>query len=164
VRVVKDSEVAYEVPLEGAPTALLRGEHDQDGSCCIFYGTDNGILGQLFLGKTGGYPGWTLTNVRKLGGVTSMSSFDFTHDGGQDLVVGRDDGTVECITFDEDGPKLLFTASVNECIMSVAAGNVSDLDRDEVVLATFSGKIMAFVGRPDGENKEAVKEVLSTKP
>merc|ERR1711988_317979 len=101
VRVVKDSAVAYEVPLEGSPTVLLRGQHDEENSCMMFYGTDNGVLGQLFLGRSGGYPGWTLTNVRKLGGITSIAAFDFTHDGSDDLVVGRDDGTVECITFDE---------------------------------------------------------------
>ena len=117
------------------------------------------------------------------------ASFDFTHDGTDDLVVGRDDGTIECITFDDEGcailshgmltycgamefgmhrtllqlgcsdhvimscidgllhehelheltragamvdlrltcdadarPKLLFTSTVNECIMAVAAG------------------------------------------
>ena len=51
---------------------LLRGEHEDDNTCMMFYGTDNGILGQLFLGRSGGYPGWTLTNVRKLGGITSI--------------------------------------------------------------------------------------------
>lgn len=151
VRVINDSQVAYEVPLEGAPTVLLNGEHEEPNSCMIFYGTDNGILGQLFLGKSGGYPGWTLTNVRKLGGITSLGCFDFTHDGSNDLVVGRDDGTVECITFDDEGPKLLFTSCVNECIMSVAAGNLSDISRDEVIVGTFSGKIVGFIGRPDGD-------------
>jgi len=48
---------------EGAPTVLLAGEHAEENSCMVFYGTDNGILGQLFLGRTGGYTGWTLTNV-----------------------------------------------------------------------------------------------------
>jgi len=155
---MKDSAVAYEVPLEGAPSVLLRGEHEDDNTCMMFYGTDNGILGQLFLGRSGGYPGWTLTNVRKLGGITSIASFDFTHDGTDDLVVGRDDGTIECITFDDEGPKLLFTSTVNECIMAVAAGNVTDIDRDEVVLGTFSGKIIGFIGRPDGD-AATVKEV-----
>ena len=53
---------------------LLRGEHEDDNACMMFYGTDNGILGQLFLGRSGGYPGWTLTNVRKLGGINSIGA------------------------------------------------------------------------------------------
>lgn len=126
------------------------------GVIMAYYGTDNGTLGQLLLEEEGGQTGWTLNNVRKLGGVTAISVFDFTHDDKEDLVVGRDDGTIEAITFDEGMPKLLFSINVNECVMSVAAGHITDVNRDEIIATTFSGKVMGFVGRADGsESPEA---------
>jgi len=70
-------------------------------------------------------------------------------------VVGRDDGTIEAITFDEEMPKLLFSVNVNECVMTVAAGHITDPGRDEIIATTFSGKVIGFVARPEGDDGAA---------
>lgn len=43
---------------------------------------------------------WEREN-HSLGGVVSLDHFDITADGIMDLLVGRDDGTVEVLSFDE---------------------------------------------------------------
>jgi len=158
VRVLRGSEVVYEVPLDGCPQCLVRGYWKitpGSGTVMAYYGTDDGTLGQILLEPDGGVTGWTLNNVRKLGGVTSIAMFDFTHDDKEDLVVGRDDGTIEAITFDEEMPKLLFSVNVNECVMTVAAGHITDPGRDEIIATTFSGKVIGFVARPEGDDGAA---------
>ena len=43
-------------------------------------------------------------------GITCISTFDMTGDGNQDILVGRDDGTVEVYTLDDSGePRLKAT-------------------------------------------------------
>lgn len=44
---------------------------------------------------------WERENVDSLGGVVSMDHYDITADGVMDLLIGRDDGTVEIFGFDE---------------------------------------------------------------
>ena len=47
--------------------------------------------------------------------------FDFTHDDKEDLVVGRDDGTIEAITFDEEMPKVSTPALWSQVSISMLA-------------------------------------------
>jgi len=43
-------------------------------------------------------------------GITCISTFDMTGDGNQDILAGRDDGTVEVYTLDDSGePRLKAT-------------------------------------------------------
>ena len=43
-------------------------------------------------------------------GITCISTFDMTGDGDQDILVGRDDGTVEVYSMDDSGePRLKAT-------------------------------------------------------
>lgn len=44
---------------------------------------------------------WELENSDSLGGVISLDNYDITSDGLMDLLVGRDDGSVEIYGFDE---------------------------------------------------------------
>ena len=44
---------------------------------------------------------WEQENTDSLGGVISLDNYDITADGLLDLLVGRDDGTVEIYSFDE---------------------------------------------------------------
>eukprot|EP00658_Telonema_sp_P-2_P027165 TRINITY_DN21036_c0_g1_i4.p1 TRINITY_DN21036_c0_g1~~TRINITY_DN21036_c0_g1_i4.p1 ORF type:complete len:263 (-),score=69.01 TRINITY_DN21036_c0_g1_i4:117-905(-) len=82
IRVLNGSEIVCEVPIEGSPQCMVRGHQNVDpgsGVVMLYYGTDTGTLGQLLLTETeGGAPGWTLNNVRKLGGITSIA-VSYTH-------------------------------------------------------------------------------------
>jgi Bardet-Biedl syndrome 7 protein len=73
----------------------------------LLYGTENGIFGQILLGDGAMRRGWevgnrsvsTLANraaaPRRAGGVTALCAHDLTHDGVPDVIVGRDDGTIQ---------------------------------------------------------------------
>ena len=64
----------------------------------IVYGTENGMVGVVAFADEGLRPGWCIPNVKRLGGINCLSTCDITKDGRTDIVVGRDDGTLEGTT------------------------------------------------------------------
>jgi len=72
-----------------------------------------------------------------------------TKDGVKDLLVGRDDGIVEVWSFDMgDQPKLVFERSLQESITYVEGGMVTNPNYDEVIVTTYSGKLISFSSEP----------------
>jgi hypothetical protein len=71
-------------------------------------------------------------------------------------VVGRDNGDVEIYAFEPTltSPlKLLYKKAMNECVTSVEAGFITDTTLEDIVLATYSGKVVALSqSTEDGQN------------
>ena len=61
----------------------------------VLYGTDNGLVGQLFCDPTSIRQGWVVPNMRGLGSVTSLFTYDITKSGQQDIIMARDDGEIQ---------------------------------------------------------------------
>jgi len=58
---------------------------------------------------------------------------------------------VEVWSFDiGDTPKLAFERNLHESITGIGCGSVSNTTFDEVVVATYSGKIVSFSSEPTG--------------
>jgi len=120
----------------------------------LLWGTENGILGQLFIESSVSAEGkaevnlrrgWTVPNGRRLGAIACIASSDVTKDGTTDVIVGRDDGTVEVWSTDVGAePSMIFSRCINESVTSVACGIVTAAGFDDVVLTTFSGKVISF--------------------
>ena len=61
------------------------------------------------------------------------------------MLVGRDDGTLEIWSMDMGvEPSLIFSKCINESISGVECGLVTAAASEDVLLSTFSGKIIAF--------------------
>ncbi len=119
----------------------------------ILYGTDSGVVGLLSFvpnGQAGPEAtvmqhGWSIPNVRRLGGINCMGTCDITKDGRTDMLVGRDDGTLEIWSMDMGvEPSLIFSKCINESISGVECGLVTAAASEDVLLSTFSGMIFAF--------------------
>jgi len=125
-------------------------------------------------GSEGMQHGWSIPNARRLGGINCMCTCDITKDGRTDMMVGRDDGTLEIWSMDMgEEPSLIFSKCVNESISGVEcgeslpspalrsarqcakackdvttvagrAGLVTTAASEDALLSTFSGKIIAF--------------------
>lgn len=55
-------------------------------------------------------PKWELDNYKRLGGISCLDSYDITSDGVPDLLVGREDGTIQVYGYDSmDNPELRYT-------------------------------------------------------
>jgi Bardet-Biedl syndrome 7 protein len=137
VRVIAGNDCAFEVSVGGSVNSLLTMKSadgsSKEGGKEIIYGTEDGRVGQLLLDPTAARRGWTLENKTQMSGVNCMHSYDITHDGVSDIVVGRDDGTIQVYSFDvSPEPMLQFEANVNESVRSIETGVVSSQDYDEI--------------------------------
>lgn len=57
---------------------------------------------------------WEIPNDRNLGGISCLSHHDMTGDKFNDLLVGREDGTIEVYSYDSTDPTLRFS---QVCVM-----------------------------------------------
>ncbi len=112
--------------------------------------------------------GWVLHSAGPTAGVNCLASWDPLGDGVDNLVVGRDDGSVQVFGFGFGGasggasafdrvgglggtgssslaaaaaPSLRFEHNLGESVRSIDIGKVSAPQFDEVVAATFTGRI-----------------------
>jgi Bardet-Biedl syndrome 7 protein len=125
----------------------------------VVYGTENGLLKMFTVGATNSDDGrsdWrpdlsgiTVKNSA-LASVNCIKFFDISKDGVKDVVIGRDDGTVNIYGFENglDAPSLIFNGSVGESIQGLQVGNVSSVDFDEIVVCGFSGEVVSFTNEP----------------
>jgi len=164
VRMLQGSELFYEAPCDGPvttlqyvdPKDLRKASQDvQAGRREVLYGTLDGTMGQLFLDTDTVRRGWLLQKPggRGAGGITAISTrFDFTQDGTNDIVVGRDDGQVQVYCFDVSAePQSVYEKSFNESISTLDGGFITSTAGEDVVLQTFSGKVIALCGGADSE-------------
>eukprot|EP00297_Palpitomonas_bilix_P004133 CAMPEP_0113915080 /NCGR_PEP_ID=MMETSP0780_2-20120614/30956_1 /TAXON_ID=652834 /ORGANISM="Palpitomonas bilix" /LENGTH=744 /DNA_ID=CAMNT_0000913455 /DNA_START=35 /DNA_END=2269 /DNA_ORIENTATION=+ /assembly_acc=CAM_ASM_000599 len=121
-------------------------------------GGQNGVIGQMMVNNTAFADGWIVPNVNKAGSITNMGVADLTKDGLNDVVVGRDDGLVEVYCFDVSprDPQMNFKRSVGESIRSLEAGHVSMTEYDEIIVATYSGKVMSYSNDVPAEDEAGV--------
>lgn len=82
--------------------------------------------------------------------VCCLHTADIAKSGALDLLVGRDDGTLELWGLGDaaqrldQAPSPLWETCLQESIQSLSSGHVTGGDFLEVVLATYGGKVLAF--------------------
>jgi len=176
VRVILGNDLHYEAPMAGpvltverylnprtanpatggfgslgdaAPVAVNDGRFRE-----LLYGTENGMVGQLLMDADEMRRGWVIDPVLegrrgKSGGVQCITAHDITKDGVKDIIVGRDDGGVEVWSLDSGPtPQLVFERALQESITYVEGGSVTNQSYDEVVVTTYSGKLISFSSEP----------------
>ncbi|XP_022787096.1 Bardet-Biedl syndrome 7 protein homolog isoform X2 [Stylophora pistillata] len=160
LRVLQESDLLYEVEVAGPPLvlALLGGNGGLSGEE-VLYGTSDGKVGLIQLGRHSPNHKWEIANDKRNGGVLALETFDITADGVPDVLIGRDDGLVEVYGFDEmDEPVHRFKQALSESITSVCGGCVSSSGYDEIIAATYAGWVVGLTTEPQQ------KELGPTKP
>lgn len=177
VRVLQGGELYYEVATPGACTVVehcaandarrAKEAEANPGQPAdkrakareVLYGTEQGVVGQLFLDGEKARRGWVIDpSSSSTGGWGSRAGVsalhgdcDLTGDGVNDVVVGRDDGSLEVYTLDENGePRRVFEKNLGESIQTLASGKVTT-GFHEILVHTFSGKVIAF--RPGADDR-----------
>lgn len=132
----------------------------------LIYGLDNGTIGQMLLTGDSIRRGWVVDGGSGGGGASAdavvahsgsgtqrsqgsvksiLSKLDVTHDGVNDVVVGRDDGTMEVYGFNFNGdPELLYSRSVGETVHTIDGGFITSGETEEIIAQTYSGKVLCF--------------------
>ncbi|XP_043223062.1 Bardet-Biedl syndrome 7 protein homolog isoform X2 [Amphibalanus amphitrite] len=145
LRVMKYSGVRYQVDVAGPPSTLHLFYGDGGSTAeYLLYGTTDAAIGCVALGRNEPTDKWTVEPSRdsSRAGVVCMDHFDMTGDGVRDLIVGRDDGSVQIFSYDdgeEAAPTLRYTYAGSETVTSVQGGHVSNSEYEEVLVTSYSG-------------------------
>eukprot|EP01061_Rhynchopus_euleeides_P004259 TRINITY_DN13524_c0_g2_i1.p1 TRINITY_DN13524_c0_g2~~TRINITY_DN13524_c0_g2_i1.p1 ORF type:complete len:769 (+),score=341.13 TRINITY_DN13524_c0_g2_i1:81-2387(+) len=171
IKVINGKEVATNVSCEGAVSSVahvmwshqpqqaqtLRSakkskkvDHDasKEEVSEIIYGTANGFLGSYKVTPHGLSKLWaTGGSADARGGIAALLANDSLSVGMPQIVVGRDDGNLEVHGYDlgNDQPVPSFKSAGNESIQGVASGCIMNMDREDVVVATYTGKIVGYI-------------------
>ncbi|KAG7328903.1 hypothetical protein KOW79_007077 [Hemibagrus wyckioides] len=150
LRVLQGSELQYAFEISGPPSVLEL--HNRDGGKDgeeVLYGTADGKLGLVQLSRSAPVPKWEVDNEKKKGGILCIDTFDILGDGVKDILVGRDDGTVEIYGLDNSNePTLRFETVLTESVTSIQGGCVGKESYDEVVTSTYTGWVSGLSTEP----------------
>nr|CAD7588384.1 unnamed protein product [Timema genevievae] len=98
LRVLDRSKVMHTVEIDSSPTVLHLYRNDGgDTGDQVLYGTVDGRVGVLQVGR------WLVNNELHRGGILCMDCYDITGDGMMDLLIGRQDGSIEVYSIEDDG-------------------------------------------------------------
>ncbi|KAM5194420.1 BBSome complex member BBS7 [Mantella aurantiaca] len=150
LRILEGSDLMYEVEVAGPPSVLaLNGGDGGASGEELLYGTSDGKIGLIQIAKDSPVPKWEIFNEKKRGGILCIDNFDIMGDGVKDLLIGRDDGTVEIYGLDSSNePVLRFDHALTESITSIQGGCVGKEGYDEIVLSTYSGWVTGLTTEP----------------
>ncbi|PIK61079.1 putative Bardet-Biedl syndrome 7 protein [Apostichopus japonicus] len=142
LRVLNKSNMLYEFEVTGPPQSLsLFSEEGGEMGDEVLYGTTDGKIGLVHIDRSTPSLRWGVPNDKRLGGILCMDNFDMSGDGIEDLIVGRDDGTIEVFGYDEaDEPIPKFSVSLSESISSLQGGVVASQGYEEIVACTYAGQ------------------------
>lgn len=154
IRVLAGADVVYETPvcapamcvhMYSTPEDEEEGDGDENsGLYNILYGTDDGRLGQCFMDDQTVRKGFLLDEKKTA--IKCIESFDMTHDGVDDIIVGRDDGELQVLSFEEQlpTPTQVFIREITQSVTSLARGNIMSMNQEDLVVSTYAGKVMAY--------------------
>ena len=148
VRVLRDSESVLEQRVHAAVSTLTRGHRSATGAAShsLWYGSDGGGVGELLVGDDDMHVGSVIANVHHKQSVTAIATADLSGSGQYDVVVGHDDGTFLLYPYSHsiDASSPAYQYEMHESITSLDAGCIQHPDSVDLLVATYSGKILSF--------------------
>ncbi|XP_068985570.1 BBSome complex member BBS7-like isoform X4 [Bombus flavifrons] len=150
IRVLHGTKTPAILRLPSVPTVLsLYREGDLESKERVLVGTIDGKVGLLILH---GNKTLRITWLLNMTGseVTSLDTYELQD--GLDILIGRQDGTVEVYTFPEEDmlPFLRYRYNAKESISSVVGGIIGAAGYPEVLVTTYSGRIFGLTTKPPG--------------
>ena len=96
---------------------------------------------------------WVMERDGGHAGVQCIDNFDITGDGVRDLIMARHDGSIEVYSYDDGEdlePTLKTTHNCGESVTGLEGGVVGQQGYEEVVAATYTGKVFGLSSLPSG--------------
>ncbi|XP_050597060.1 Bardet-Biedl syndrome 7 protein homolog isoform X5 [Bombus affinis] len=130
-------------------SSIFSREGDLESKERVLVGTIDGKVGLLILH---GNKTLRITWLLNMTGseITSLDTYELQD--GLDILIGRQDGTVEVYTFPEEDmlPFLRYRYNAKESISSVVGGIIGAAGYPEVLVTTYSGRIFGLTTKPPG--------------
>ena len=171
VRSCLKQEVLHTANCEAPVTSMVwskkHGEQQkpkEEPKDLLVYGTQRGSIGALAVNYDDNASlnrKFIATPSGQLAPVSALTVADFTKDGCVDVAVAREDGGIELHSFEQnpDGvPVRVWRGELRENITSLGHGAVTAPDRQELVVCTYSGRVLSLV---PNEGEETLPDVMS---
>ncbi|XP_076148992.1 BBSome complex member BBS7 [Alosa pseudoharengus] len=165
LRILQGSELLYDVEVPGPPSVLELNNQDggKEGQE-VLYGTTDGKLGLVKITESSSVSKWEINNDKRKGGILCIDTFDLVGDGVKEILVGRDDGTVEVYGLDSSSePTLRFQHVLSESVTSIQGGCVGKENYDEVLTTTYTGWVTGLTSEPQQMEAGPGEEVKMSK-
>lgn len=155
LRIIHDNAIHYEAKAEAAVTSVIDyparaanslsptavAERDAT-TACLVYGMSNGTVAQLLCTAHDIKRGFTVPSGSK-SAISCLLQADLTQNGCSDIVLGREDGTIEAYDMTTGEASKMFSTSLGESITALDSGFVVT-EQPELVCSTYSGKVLCF--------------------
>ncbi|CAH1406799.1 unnamed protein product [Nezara viridula] len=144
LRIIERSAMSQTFPLHSAPVVLsLLGDTGGEGGEGLVVAMENGDIGLVQVNRTMSDWKWLIQNTKKRDSVRCMCWYDLYKDGTKQLIVGRDDGSIQIYGEPLEGMGEAYIEKYNyvcnESITSIQAGTVGNPAFDEIVATTYTG-------------------------
>ena len=146
IRLVRDSDVHVEHRVAAPVATLSRGRQAAAGAQSVWYGSDGGGVGEVLVTGEDIKGGVAIDNPHHRQGVTAVTTADLSGSGAYDVIIGHDDGTFHLYPYSAaiDASAPAYTYELHESIVSLDAGAIHHPDSADLVVATYSGKVLTF--------------------
>lgn len=85
-------------------------------------------------------------------GISLIHTFDFTKNGLNEIMLARDDGTLELYSLNVNGEmELMYSLVSNDAITGIDCGVFSQNNNNEYLISTYSGKIFGLIDNEDSK-------------
>ncbi|EKF33087.1 hypothetical protein MOQ_003054 [Trypanosoma cruzi marinkellei] len=161
IRMLRSHKSIDDIRCEAPVTSLCVS----DGTRRVYYGTSAGSLGCLDIRSGDSFLSRLFSCVPDdhQASVTALAVYDINMDEREELLVGRQDGSVQVFyVYAEEGadsghPVCMWSGNTDESVLSMAAGFITDPRRPGVLVHSFSGRITTFTLKE--EEHAAPKEI-----
>jgi len=152
IRIIPSGKDTIEIPCSAPVTALASLPNHTQGVKTIAYGAENGAFGAIDFVRPSAQERqqWLLFDGAAKSPINCIFVHDLMREGSDALLVGRNDGRVEVFVQnaehlgDASGPMKVFSKEVGESIRSLDCGAVNTAEHNEVVVASYSGKVLSY--------------------
>jgi len=127
----------------------------------LLFGLSNGSLVNVLFNADKPSLVWNINtgDPAKKSGISLIKPFDFMNRGINDLILTRDDSTIEFLSLNSDEEyEIQYKTVLSEGITGLDAGNISVPGVNEFVISTYSGRITGFLDAEEIMKKDANKQ------
>ncbi|XP_060532411.1 Bardet-Biedl syndrome 7 protein homolog isoform X2 [Cylas formicarius] len=146
IRVLEHTRVTYSMEVESSPTVLH--VYDEDGVITVLFGTIDGRIGIVDVENLHGFRRWLIANDKSASPISCIDSYDLSGNGTKNVIACKQDGNIEVYrvnVHDEmDASVIVFLQNCNEMVTGVQCGVVAAAGYDEILVATYSGRIFGL--------------------
>ncbi|KAK4887270.1 hypothetical protein RN001_003541 [Aquatica leii] len=157
IRALEHARVTLTMEVESSPTVLHIYQNDEGKF--ILFGTVDGRIGLLDVENKQSFSKWIVDDKNHSSSITCITSYSLVESEHKNLILGRQDGNIEVyavnLSDENEQSKLLYITNCNESVTAICCGIVGDPNYEEILVATYTGRIFGLTTQTIEHNLSA---------